>query len=122
VDVSDDPLGPAQARAVADEIARRRRRTRTRRAQLARDVEALVAATHDAPDDEHDPEGATIGFERQQAAALLAEADQHLRELARAADELDAGRLGRCARCGRGVGVDRLLARPTARTCVRCAD
>ena len=115
------PLDPAGLEAVAAEIEARRLRTRARLAQLERDVAALVAATHDAPDDEHDPEGATIGFERAQASSLRDEAQTQLAELDRAAADLATGRLGTCARCGGPIGLDRLLARPTTQHCIVCA-
>lgn len=110
-----------EAQAVALEIAERRARTAARIVQLTRDLEALVEATHDSPDDEHDPEGATIGFERAQASALLADARTQLDDLDRAAAALAAGRLGTCEGCGRPIATDRLLARPTTRVCIDCA-
>ena len=42
-------------------------------------------------DDEHDPEGSTIAFERAQIAALLLEARTYLDELERAGARLEAG-------------------------------
>ena len=120
--MSDTPLSPSDRAAVADEIVQRRARTVARVRQLERDVEALVDATHDSPDDEHDPEGATIGFEHAQASTLLADATAQLDALDRAAAALDAGTLGRCEACGGAIAVARLLARPTARRCVGCAD
>lgn len=115
------PLTAADREALAHEIAQRRSRTRARISQLERDLEALVEATHDSPDDEHDPEGATIGFERAQAGALLAEAVQLLSGLDRAETALVEGEIGHCRDCSRPIGVDRLLARPTTSTCVGCA-
>lgn len=115
------PLTPAQTTALAHEITDRRARTAARIVQLTRDLEALVAATHDSPDDEHDPEGATIGFERAQASALLAEAEAHLDALDGAAAALADGQLGQCGSCDGPIGVDRLLARPTTRACIACA-
>lgn len=41
-------------------------------AALTRDFTALVDSTADSPDDEHDPEGATIAFERPYSAAASA--------------------------------------------------
>lgn len=114
-------LTSGQAAALAREIADRRARTAARIVQLTRDRDALVEATHDAPDDEHDPEGATIGFERAQASALLADAETQLVALDRAAAALAEGRLQECESCGRPIGADRLLARPTTRVCIDCA-
>lgn len=111
-----------EAEILAREIAERRTRTAARIVQLTRDLEALVEATHDSPDDEHDPEGATIGFERAQAGALLAEARGQLEALDRADAALATGSLGACETCGRPIGTDRLLARPTTRVCIACAQ
>ena len=35
-----------------------------------------------------------------------------------ALSRLEAGRYGRCERCGQPIGADRLAARPTALTCI----
>ena len=72
-------------------------------------------------DDEHDPEGSTIAFERAQVAALLAQAETHLKESTDALRRLEAGTYGRCEVCGAGISPGRLEARPTARTCIHCA-
>ena len=87
--------------------------------ELAGIVEQQVAV---APDDEHDAEGATIGFERARVAALLAHARAALAELEEAQSRLTAGTYGRCSTCGGTIGEERLAARPTASTCVRCAS
>jgi DnaK suppressor protein len=89
---------------------------------LHRDLAGLIAASADAnADDEHDPEGATIAFERAQLAALLDQARDHLAELDDALDRLREGSYGRCERCGRPIAAERLAARPAARTCITCA-
>jgi RNA polymerase-binding transcription factor len=72
-------------------------------------------------DDEHDPEGATLAFERQHAAALLGQARDQLAAIDAALDRLEAGRYGVCQRCGQPIGADRLAARPAALTCIGCA-
>lgn len=91
-------------------------------AQLTRDVDRVVEATADAnTDDEHDPEGATIAFERAQALSLRERATARLAELDAALARLDAGTYGRCETCGEAIAAGRLDARPAARTCIRCA-
>jgi RNA polymerase-binding transcription factor DksA len=74
-----------------------------------------------ASDDEHDPEGLTIAFERSEAGALLAAATTHLADVDAALARIAAGGYGHCERCGQAVVRDRLPARPTARTCIVCA-
>ena len=77
-----------------------------RLAGLTGQFDEVVAASRDTnADDEHDPEGATIAFERSQVAAL---------------DRLAAGTYGTCEVCGQPIAEGRLEVRPTARTCVGC--
>jgi DnaK suppressor protein len=79
------------------------------------------AASADGTDDEHDPEGATLAFERQHTAALLDQARAQLAAVDDALRRVDDGSYGTCERCGRPIGAERLAARPTASTCIACA-
>ncbi|GAA4882239.1 TraR/DksA family transcriptional regulator [Actinomycetospora straminea] len=88
-------------------------------AQLAGIVETASASSGD---DEHDPEGQTIAYDRAQVAALLAAARRDLEEVDAARARVEAGTYGVCERCGRPIAPERLEARPAARTCVPCAD
>ena len=107
---------------LAAAIDDQRRRTRERIAGLERDFAVIVEAVDlSPPDDEHDPEGATVGFERAQISALLTSARAQLAALDDAQARLEAGTYGICERCGADIAVDRLLARPTATTCVACS-
>ena len=91
--------------------------------QLRRDLVEVLAASRDSnADDEHDPEGATIGFERAQLTALLGAAERRLAEAERALGQLRDGGYGTCERCGGAIGAERLAARPSARTCIGCAS
>ncbi|UYM05846.1 TraR/DksA family transcriptional regulator [Solicola gregarius] len=93
-----------------------------RLASLTRDFDRVVAGSRDANgDDEHDPEGATIAFERSQVGALIRQTEHHLGEVDAALARLDAGTYGTCERCGASIDQGRLEARPVARTCIRCA-
>jgi RNA polymerase-binding transcription factor DksA len=80
------------------------------------------ASAYSTNDDEHDPEGVTVAFERAQVAGLLALARDELRELDLAEARIRDGTYGECQWCGGAVGGERLEALPAARTCVRCAD
>ncbi|MGA8209937.1 MAG: TraR/DksA C4-type zinc finger protein [Nocardioidaceae bacterium] len=96
-------------------------RTRRRLATLTGDYTGIVEASRDSnADDEHDPEGATIAFERSQVGALVQAARLQLDEVAAARRRLAEGRYGTCERCGRQIPAARLAARPVARTCVGC--
>ena len=89
---------------------------------LEREFNQLAeAASAGGTDDEHDPEGATLAFERQHTAALLDQAREQVAAIDVALARLAAGRYGVCDRCGQPIGADRLAARPAAVTCVRCA-
>jgi len=96
--------------------------TLDRIAALSREFDGIVESSAGvATDDEHDPEGATIAFERAQLAALIDQARGHLAELDDALDRLRQGSYGRCERCWRPIAAGRLAARPAARTCITCA-
>jgi DnaK suppressor protein len=105
-----DPLGEERAAALAQIAA------------LTREFDEVVAASKASnADDEHDPEGATIAFERQQVVALLDQARRRLADVEAAVRDVEAGIYGICETCGRPIGAERLAARPTARTCIDCA-
>jgi RNA polymerase-binding transcription factor DksA len=92
------------------------------RQRLDADLRSVLDASTDvATDDEHDPEGATIAYERSRLTALIDQADDHLAEVHAALGRLAAGTYGRCERCGGQIPVDRLEAVPAARTCRECA-
>jgi DnaK suppressor protein len=107
----------------AARVAAERRATADRVEALARQVAVLaeqqVLTTHD---DEHDPEGMTIGFERAQLLGLLAGARNDVGALDRAADRIAAGTYGVCLRCGGLIPEERLEALPAAETCLACAS
>jgi DnaK suppressor protein len=94
---------------------------------LAR-VEALTAEFDDIvagadvanSDDEHDPEGSTIAFERARVSTLVSQGRAYLEELDRAQSRLANGTYGTCEHCGAAIPRERLAALPTARTCVQC--
>ena len=107
---------------VRETLEEQGRRARERVAALAASASPANSRSSAAgTDDEHDPEGATLAFERQHAAALLEAARQQVTAAEAALRRLDEGGYGVCERCGQPIGAERLAARPTASTCVRCA-
>ena len=89
-------------------------------AELTTRIDGIVAASEGAnTDDEHDPEGATIAFERSQAAALLDAARRRLTEVDGALDRVARGTYGVCVVCGDLIPPARLAARPFASRCLR---
>ncbi len=108
----------AVARLVADREA-----TTERLTALQRGFDVVVQAADGAnADDEHDPEGSTIAYERSQLSALAAAAEAHLEEVEAALRRVSDGSYGRCVVCGSAIAPGRLEARPTARTCIEHAD
>jgi RNA polymerase-binding transcription factor DksA len=96
--------------------------TEQRVASLTNSFDGIVEATSDvATDDEHDPEGHTIAWERQQIAALLDETRATLAAIEAAEQRLDAETYGTCVTCGCAIAAARLDALPAAATCVACA-
>jgi DnaK suppressor protein len=90
-------------------------------AGLERDLTGIIESASAGADDEHDPEGATLAFERQHAAALLAGARRQLAQIDAALGRVADGSYGRCVTCGDPIAQARLAARPAAATCIRCA-
>jgi DnaK suppressor protein len=72
-------------------------------------------------DDEHDPEGATIAYERSQVSALLRRYVGELAALDDALRHIDDCDSTRCQACGADIVLERLLTLPHVRTCVECA-
>jgi DnaK suppressor protein len=110
---SDDPHGRL------NEV---RSATIRRASSLMSSFDGIVEATSDvATDDEHDPEGHTIAWERQQIAALLDETRIMLTEIEASEQRLADGLYGTCTSCGRKISAERLDALPATPTCVNCA-
>ena len=115
-------LTAAQAAAIRRALAAGRAGTLDQIESLRREFDGIVAsAALVGADDEHDPEGATIAFERAQLSALLEQAQRRLAELDQALARLADGSYGSCDRCGQPIAPARLAARPAARTCIACA-
>lgn len=112
-----------------DDATKARRLLRTERARiveriagLTRDFDAFVdAAELVNTDDEHDPEGQTVAYERAQVISLRRESETRLAEIDAALAALDDGTYGTCRSCGRPIGAERLEAIPGVTTCITCA-
>jgi DnaK suppressor protein len=106
-----------EARLTAERTATSRRIT-----SMTADLAAVAAATVGSNlDDEHDPEGSTIAFEREQLAALRAHAQVHLTEVDEALARLHDNRYGQCELCGKPIANARLAVLPATRRCITCA-
>ena len=108
----------AEARLTAEHVA-----TARRLASMTAELGAVSAAAVGSNlDDEHDPEGSTIAFEREQLVALRAHAQMHLIEVDDALARLHDNRYGQCERCGNRIESARLAVLPATRTCITCAS
>ena len=91
-------------------------------ADLQAELDGIIAAQNDdPPDDEHDVEGSSVGFERARVTALLESATANLVALDAASERIGAGTFGKCEVCGAAVGEERLSAMPATRRCIVCA-
>ena len=111
-----------QRTALRNRLADDREQTRLLIERLNEEMSAFLNARRDSPtDDEHDPEGPTLAFERSQAQAMLAQSAQHLAEIDEALGRLETGGYGLCTSCGRAIALGRLQVRPQASHCITCA-
>ncbi|MGU3409372.1 TraR/DksA family transcriptional regulator [Microbacterium sp. M1A1_1b] len=96
---------------------------RSRSERLLTDVERSMRDVSDArdganTDDEHDPEGATLAWERGSLGAVRDDARHRIEQVDAALARLDAGTYGTCAVGGEPIPEARLAAVPWAATCV----
>ena len=107
---------------VRSRLEAERQQALERLASLTGDYDAVVAASLDTnADDEHDPEGHTIAFERSQIGALVRQVRHHVAEVEAALERVEDGTYGVCEQCGGPIGEARLEALPATRTCITCA-
>lgn len=112
-------IDPAE---VAELLAERRAEAQRRLAGTSAERAAVVSAAREsATDDEHDPEGSTIAYERGMLDVLAGRLRQTLADVDAAERRLAAGEYQVCERCGATIADDRLRALPTVRTCRDCA-
>lgn len=110
-------MRPAAGAGVGAELAAARASAADLRLELA----DIAEATASGPDDEHDAEGSTIGYERARVTALLGQTQRRVADLELAVERIQAGAYERCERCGSEIGAARLDAVPATRWCVACA-
>lgn len=81
----------------------------------------IETAAATPPDDEHDIEGSSVGFERARVTALVKAERKHLTALEAAQARVERGTYGTCEVCGAPIPEERLEALPATTACVRCA-
>jgi RNA polymerase-binding transcription factor DksA len=107
---------------------RLRRAVDIERARTAEQIEALQrsfadiveAAELTSTDDEHDPEARRS--RSGPSYPLLHQASEELAALDSARKLIDDGTIESCTICGGPIGLSRLLALPSVRTCITCAS
>ena len=105
-----------------DLLAAERDEVNARLATLRADLDAMqVSSTDSNADDEHDPEGSTIAFERAQLESMVDAATTQLAEIDAAEQRVESGTYGVCERCEQPIADARLEALPSTRFCVTCA-
>lgn len=103
-------------------LRRSRAEAEARVAEFEATTAALAQARGDADsDDEHDPEGSTVAWDRAVSAATADAARELLADIDAAIARVADGWDGRCLGCGRAIPVERLAVRPQADRCVECA-
>jgi len=109
--------------ALVESLRAERDATEAQIADLTAEFDAIVeAAAADAPDDEHDPDGSTVGFERARVSALIELAQRRRAELEQAISRVGSDAYGFCQVCGEPIPSERLIAQPAATTCIVCAS
>lgn len=118
-----DPLrSPGQSTDLRSRLAQERRLAEGQISAMTAQLEEIIASSQFvATDDEHDPDGSTVAFERSKVSAMLTHSRARLAEVEAALERLDTTSYGLCEGCERPIAVERLLARPVARLCVACA-
>lgn len=107
----------------ADRLRNERTETVRRIASLDAELNGIIESVLlSNNDDEHDPDGATTGYERAKTTAMLQQARLRLVEIDRAVTRTIDGSYGRCDQCGGAIGEDRLDAVPTTTRCAACAS
>ena len=108
-----------------DPLVRHLQAERRRAAGELADLEVEFASLADpdvvALDDEHDSEGATIGYERARVGGLIERTRRRLAELDVAMERSAQGRYLTCEACGGPIDRERLEALPATRLCIACA-
>jgi RNA polymerase-binding transcription factor DksA len=88
---------------------------------LEAELADIMSGAGENGDDEHDPEGSTIAFERARTISLLQESRNQLEHIQRALGRVADGTYGTCMHCRGDISPERLVARPEAQSCIRCA-
>jgi DnaK suppressor protein len=98
------------------------------RERLIREIEELDAdlsesledSSEESPYDQHLAETAAVTLDREIDLTLEENARARIAQIDRALSKLDNGSYGRCDKCGKDIGEDRLKIAPFATLCIEC--
>lgn len=105
-----------------------RRRLLEERERLEREIadldadlsESLEDSSEESPYDQHMAETAGVTLDREIDLTLEENARASISQIDRALHKLENGSYGRCDKCGKPIGDDRLRAAPFATLCIDC--
>lgn len=106
---------------LADELSRIQTDAVATIADLEADLAEIAVSSGNNSDDEHDPEGSTLGYERARISSLLEQARRTVAELEQSIDRVRLGTYGICESCGIPIPSERLHTIPTTTLCVVCS-
>jgi len=82
--------------------------------------ESLEDSSEESPYDQHMAETAGVTLDREIDLTLEENARASISQIDRALHKLESGSYGRCDKCGKPIGDDRLDAAPFATLCIDC--
>ncbi|MFH0916742.1 MAG: TraR/DksA C4-type zinc finger protein [bacterium] len=107
--------------AVKQQLLEERKRLEGEIANLDADLsESLEDSSEESPYDQHMAETAGVTLDREIDLTLEENARASISQIDRALAKLENGDYGRCDKCGKPIGDDRLRAAPFATLCIDC--
>lgn len=107
----------AQRQQLLEERARLEREIAELEADLS---ESLEDSSEESPYDQHMAETAAVTLDREIDLTLEENARASIQQIDRALGKLENGTYGRCDKCGKPIGDDRLRVAPFATLCIDC--
>jgi len=115
---TDDPM---DKKALREQLLVERERLEREIAELDADLsESLEDSSEESPYDQHMAETAGVTLDREIDLTLQENARASVAQIDRALGKLENGSYGRCDKCGKPIGEDRLQAAPFATLCIDC--
>jgi len=113
--------GSMDKKALREQLLVERERLEHEIAELDADLsESLEDSSEESPYDQHMAETAGVTLDREIDLTLQENARASVAQIDRALGKLENGSYGRCDKCGKLIGEDRLQAAPFATLCIDC--